>query len=250
MGALEIYRATRKRHDQIFNRYVMRPMAAVVVNVLSPTGVTPNQLTLLNAAIFVVGAAMLALMGDVRGGLYAVFVIELSYLFDCADGMLARHKKIASPQGHLFDFFTDELKAILLAAALGLRAWRGGGFGWDATVWPAGDVRFLLATVGVVVVVAAALSLTSFVRHPTICGEETPTAAHHESDEEQPPPSTIAGWMTHLMTFLRFLGHYPSHIWIFALWGHFEVYFWLYGALNAAYLAKGWLGLALRFGRS
>jgi hypothetical protein len=29
-----------------------------------------------------------------------------------------------------------------------------------------------------------------------------------------------------------------------------DAYFWLYIALNAAYLAQGWLGLVVRFGRS
>ncbi len=29
--------------------------------------------------------------------------------------MLARHRKIASVQGHLFDFFTDEVKAVMLS---------------------------------------------------------------------------------------------------------------------------------------
>jgi hypothetical protein len=28
-----------------------------------------------------------------------------------------------------------------------------------------------------------------------------------------------------------------------------DVYFWLYVALNGVYLARGWLGLALRLGR-
>jgi hypothetical protein len=29
-----------------------------------------------------------------------------------------------------------------------------------------------------------------------------------------------------------------------------DAYFWLYAALNALYLGRGWLGLVLRFGRS
>jgi hypothetical protein len=31
--------------------------------------------------------------------------------------------------------------------------------------------------------------------------------------------------------------------------GHFDVYFWIYIALNTLYLARGWLGLIIRFGR-
>src|SRR6202046_4881187 len=132
--AARVYRETRKKHDQVFNTYFMRPIAAVVVAALAPTGVTPNQLTLLNLALFVVAAALFAAFPSWGGSLAAVAVLELSYCFDCADGMLARFKKLASKTGHLFDFFTDELKAVLLVASLGVRLYRTGGYGLDATL--------------------------------------------------------------------------------------------------------------------
>ncbi len=133
--ARDIYFSTRKKHDQLWNTYVMRPLAAGVVAIAAKTPVTPNQLTLLNLGIFVVAAALLVALPSYAGGLIAVVVLEVSYLFDCADGMLARHKKIASKEGHLFDFFTDELKAILLAGALALRLYRAGGIGFDVATW-------------------------------------------------------------------------------------------------------------------
>ena len=104
----------------------MRPVAAVVVAAVAGTPVTPNQLTLLNLGVFVVAAAMFAAMPSFLGGLFAVAVLEVSAYFDCADGMLARFQKLASKTGHLFHFFTDELKAVLLAAALAVRAFSQG----------------------------------------------------------------------------------------------------------------------------
>ena len=247
--AAEIYRQTRKKHDQLFNTYFMRPLAAGVVAIAARTPVTPNQLTLLNLGIFVVAAALFPALPDARGALVAVGVLELSYLFDCADGMLARHKKLASKEGHLFDFFTDELKAVLLIAALGLRAWRTGGLGIDLTFWEAGRPAFLLATVGGVVVIASALSRPNLVRRPEISGKETTVEAYYETLAHDRPVSSVAAVAGLAMTFLRFLNHYPSHIWIWALAGRLDVFFWVYGAINALYLAKGWLGLVLRFGR-
>jgi phosphatidylserine synthase len=246
----QIYLATRKKHDQLFNVYFMRPIAAGVVAVLARTPVTPNQLTLLNLALFLVSANLLALLPDYRGGLVAVAVLELSYCFDCADGMLARHKEIASKAGHLFDFFTDELKAVVLAAALSLRLWQTGGWGIDATRWPPGSSRFLLAGITATVVVASAISLTNFVRHPELTGKETPVEAHYETVEAAKPTSLVARAVGLVMTFLRFLNHYPSHIWLFAVLDAFDVFFWIYIINNALYLARGWLGLTLRFGRS
>ncbi len=178
-AAARVYRETRKRHDQLFNVYVMRPMAAVVVAGLAGTRVTPNQVTLLNLAVFVVAAGLFVAYPSFGGGLAAVAVLELSYCFDCADGMLARFKKLASKAGHLFDFFTDEAKAVLLVAALAVRTWRSGGFGFDGHVWPAGDPRFLLGGIAGVVVVASALSLTNFVRNPIVSGQATTLSLIH-----------------------------------------------------------------------
>jgi len=246
----QIYLATRKKHDQLFNVYFMRPIAAGVVAVLARTPVTPNQLTLLNLGLFVVSAALLAILPDFQGGLIAVAVLELSYCFDCADGMLARHKKIASKEGHLFDFFTDELKAVLLVGALALRLWQSGGWGIDGQRWPPGSDRFLLAGIAGVIVVASAISLTNFVRRPELTGKETPVEAHYETVETEKPKSLVAQGVGLVMTFLRFLNHYPSHIWLFAIFGRFEVYLWIYVINNALYLGRGWLSLVMRFARS
>jgi phosphatidylserine synthase len=248
--AKRIYLATRKRHDQVFNTYFMRPIAGLAVAILARTPATPNRVTLLSLVFFVAASACFVLLPDFTGGLVAVLVLELSYLFDCCDGMLARHKKIASKEGHLFDFFTDELKATLLVAGLGLRLWRTGGWAIDGTHWPAGAPHFLVAAVLGVAAVASAISLTNFVRRPELTGKETPVEAHYETVEQSKPTSPVARIAGLAMTFLRFLNHYPSHIWLFAALGRLDVFFWMYVIINALYLARGWLGLVLRFARA
>jgi phosphatidylglycerophosphate synthase len=248
--AARIYRETRKKHDQLFNTYAMRPVAAVVVAVVAPSRVTPNQLTLLNLALFLVAAALLVALPSWKGGLAAVAMLEVSYCFDCADGMLARFKKLASKEGHLFDFFTDEVKAVLLVAALAIRTWRTGGLGLDATMWPSGDARFLLAGVAGSVIVASAISLTNFVRRPELSGRETTVEAFYETAAAAKPASLFRRLGSLAATFLRWLNHYPSHLWLWALVGRMDAYFWVYVALNGLYLARGWLGLVLRFGRA
>lgn len=248
--ALEIYRTTRKKHDLVFNVYMMRPVAAFVVGIFAKTPITPNQVTLLNLFVFVVSMALLVAIPDYRGGLVAVAVLELSYCLDCVDGMLARFKKIASKEGHLFDFFTDEIKAVLLAAALPIRFWRGGGLGFDGTEWRPGTPTFLLAATGAAIILASATSLTNFVRRPEVSGRAQTVEAHYETVVEAKPTSLVGRIGGLVTTFLRFLNHYPSHIWIFALLGRLDVMFWIYAAINLLYLGRGWLGLILRFGRS
>jgi phosphatidylglycerophosphate synthase len=247
--AKAIYLATRKRNDQLFNIYFMRPIAGMVVAIAHRTPVTPNQLTLLSVTLFAVAAALLIALPSSYAGLVAVAVVELSYLFDCSDGMLARHKKIASVQGHLFDFFTDEIKAVLLVGAVGVHLWRSGGYGIDAARWLPGDARFLLATIVAVAVIASATSLTNFVRRPEMSGKETPVDAHYETVESTGAGSALGRAVGLVMTFLRFIVHYPSHIWLFALLGRLDAFFWIYSGVNLLYVGRGWLGLVLRFGR-
>ena len=241
--ARDVYVSTRKKNDFAFNLYVMRPLAAVVVAVIKGTGLTPNQVTIINLFVFVAAAAIFVVMPSYTGGIIAVMVLEAAYCLDCVDGMLARYKKIASKTGHLFDFFTDELKAILLASVLGIRLWRTGGFGIDAKRWLPDDSRFLLAAIAGCFVVASAISLTNFVRRPELSGQETTVEAHYETVAKQ--KMSIGSLIT---GFLRLLNHYPSHIYLFALADRLDLYFWIYIALNLLYLARGWLGLLIRFG--
>ncbi len=250
-----IYKETRKKHDLLFNVYLMRPIAAQIVALVAPTRLTPNQVTLLNLFIFLVAAALLVALPTHEGALLAIATLELSYCLDCVDGMLARHKKIASKEGHLFDFFTDELKAVLLASVLAVRLYRTGGLALSTSMppaivtWPAGSPAFLFAGIVGAVVLASAISLTNFIRRPELSGRESGVEAHYETVVEEKPKSIVGKLASLVTTFLRFLNHYPSHIWIFALAGRLDLFFWIYVAINLLYLARGWLGIIVRFGR-
>ena len=108
----------------------------------------------------------------------------------------------------------------------------------------------MYAAVAGTVIVASGISLTNFVRRPELTGKDTPTEAHYEVAGEKKPQSLVGRAASLVMTFLRFLNHYPSHIWIFALADRLDLFFWMYLALNLLYLARGWLGLVVRFGRA
>ncbi|MBK8941489.1 MAG: CDP-alcohol phosphatidyltransferase family protein [Polyangiaceae bacterium] len=250
----EIYKKTRKKNDQLFNHYFMRVLAGYVVAALSRTPATPNQITIVNLVLFLVATAMLVALPSYEGGLLAILVLELSYLLDCADGMLARHKGLASKAGHHFDFFTDETKAAALVVGVGLRLYVNGGAGptWSGGpgfgAWPRD--WFLFATIGAVFVISAAVSMTKFLRHPDIAGRAETVEAYYETVSTGGGVSLMSRVAAQIFTFLRFLNHYPSHIFIFALLDRFDVFLLVYVSINALYLAKGWLGLLIRFARS
>jgi phosphatidylglycerophosphate synthase len=239
MTPVEVYRTARKKHDQLWNVFVARPLAAPIVAFLLPTRVTPNQLTFLNLFLFVLAMGALAWIPGRDGALLGVLGLELSYVFDCADGMLARTKKLASPVGHLLDFMTDELKAFLLVGATSVHLWR-----------TSGDERLLLAGVLGLVVVASGLALTTFVRRPEYSGKATTTEAHYET-AGAPPPARSLGKRAALgiLTFLRFLNHYPSHIWLWALLDRMQEFLAMYLVLNFLYLGQTSLAVLVRLGR-
>jgi len=230
MGAREVYQRTKKVPDLFWNRFVCRPLAAVLVDALKDSRVTPNQLTLASFVVgFVAAALIIALPG--RGGLIAAVVVyQLSYVLDCADGMLARFRGVASPAGHLLDFLMDELKAFAILAAAAVR------LHFEHPTQP-----FLLLGMAGLVALASGIALTSFQRHPEIAPPKS-TA--------EPSKSLLARAVRLVEACAKFLIHYPSYILYVAFSGRLELYLYPYLAVNALYAAKAWLGVALRFGKS
>jgi hypothetical protein len=232
-----IYRASKKRRDiNWFTEWVARPPAALVVYALRATPITPNQVTFLSAVIAAAASAMFALWPSYLGLVTAALVFELSFVLDCADGQLARLRKTASPLGHLLDFLMDELKAMLLLGCVAVRLWRA-----------TGDDRLLLIGLGAVFCLASGISLTSFMRRPEY-GAKPPT------EDGQPAElaarrGAIGRAIGALEWAARVVVHYPQYLWLCAAVDRIDVYFWAYAAVNALYLARSLLAIALRLGR-
>jgi phosphatidylglycerophosphate synthase len=231
----DIYRLTKKTPDLLWNEYVCRPVAAVVVHAVAGTAVTPNQITLASLAVALVGAILMVGVPGYFGLVLAVLVYEASYVLDCADGMLARLRGTQSVTGHLLDFLMDELKAFFILGAAAARLWL-----------ERGEPRFLLLGVLGLVALASGIGLTTFVRRPEIA---TSPRAAPESDDDAIQRGGSRGAVAIAERAAKFLIHYPSYIWLAALAGHLEWYLLPYVLVNAAYSARTFLSVALRFGR-
>jgi phosphatidylserine synthase len=162
----------------------------------------------------------------------AIVVFQLSYVLDCADGMLARLRNVQSTPGHLLDFLMDEIKAFVVLGAVAVRLWR-----------ESSDARFLLLGIGGLVVLATGIAITTFQRRPEIAGEPAPAAATSQS------PSPLRRAVGLVERAAKFLIHYPSYILYAALIGRIEIYFYPYIAVNALYALRALAGVALKFGR-
>lgn len=235
----DVYRASRKQQDIFWNVYVARPLAAMLVYVLRRTSITPNQVTFLGVAVFFVAAALLALWRDWTGLLLAALVLQLSYLFDCADGQLARLKGMTSDVGSYLDFLMDEIKALLLVAAASVRLWLDYGHdGW------------LVTGVFGVMLVSVATSLTNFVRRPEYAGQEIRPGA---SAQRKPMPASPVGKVIWLIErTAQFVVHYPSwflYVVLVDLVPDVDgamVFLVLYLAVYLAYVGRTTLGVVVR----
>ncbi|HEX7507689.1 MAG TPA: CDP-alcohol phosphatidyltransferase family protein [Polyangia bacterium] len=240
----DVYRKTKKPKDILWNRFVARPLAAVLLVPLAKSRVTPNQITFLSLATFVAAMVMLALQRGYFGLIAAVLVLEFSYVLDCTDGQLARLKHKSSPVGAHLDFLMDELKAFLLVAATGVRLWQTDGH----------EFWLVEALLGLAVV-ASAISMTTFIRRPeylAATGAARPQSAGDYGDgfaaEQKPTRSaSLVGLVEDLG---RFLIHYPSYLVFVAVADQLDVFLHVYLAINAAYAARSLLGVALKLGRS
>jgi hypothetical protein len=232
-----IYRASKKRKDiNWWTEWVCRPPAAVVVYFLRNTPVTPNQVTFLSAVIAAVSGLMFALLPGHLWLVLAALVFEFSFVLDCADGQLARLRRIASPLGHMLDFLMDELKAMFVFACVAYRLWHGGG-----------DDLYLVAGLGGLFALASGLTLTSFMRRPEY-GAPPPTADGQPAvvTRRRGPVGLVVTGLEHAA---RIVVHYPSYIWLVALCNRIDIYFWAYAAVNVLYLARCLLSVFLRLGR-
>ncbi|MDB4955229.1 MAG: CDP-alcohol phosphatidyltransferase, partial [Myxococcales bacterium] len=163
-------------------------------------------------------------------------LIFVSAVLDCADGQLARLRKMASPLGHLLDFLMDELKAMLLFGCVAIRLWQ-----------QTGDSRLLIVGLAGLFCLAAGISLTSFMRRPEF-GAKPPTEDGQpaETGGRKGPIGLI---VTAIEWPSRFIVHYPQYIWLCAAVDRIDLYFWAYAAVNALYFAKSLATIVLRLGR-
>ena len=211
--------------------YVCRPVAAVLVDLIKDTRITPNQITLAAVVVAAASAALLLVLPGPQGLVIAIVVYQASYVLDCADGMLARWRGIQSTPGHLLDFLMDEIKAFVILGAVAVRLF-----------WERGDdARFLLLGILGLVALASGIALTTFQRRPEIAGPP--------AEKSGGPVSLIKRAVGLVERGAKFLIHYPSYILYAALLGRIDYYFYPYIAVNAVYALRAFAGVALRFGR-
>ncbi len=231
------YQGSLKPADSLFNVYLARPLAAVVVVYLAKTRITPNQVTLFSITPMLAGLAAWMCVEGPLGLWLGVLGVELAYILDCADGQLARVTGRTSVVGGELDFMLDEIKAYLLIAALTIR--------W--IVIENGGVNALYVGLTTLVVLGAALSLTKFVR--TAEYAEATGAARQTHGQSAGAAHARKGPLWPVEMLARIISQYPVCIPIFALFNRMDLFVWAYGVVHILYAGKTGLSISLALGR-
>lgn len=87
-------------------RYFTRPLASLIVRAVYNTTITPNHLTYVSFYLGVLSGFFYC-FGEPLYFIIAGILLQLSSIFDCADGMLARSKDICTDYGAYLDLFLD-----------------------------------------------------------------------------------------------------------------------------------------------
>jgi phosphatidylglycerophosphate synthase len=232
-----LYRASKKKQDiNWFTEWIARPPAAVVVYAIRNTPLTPNQVTFLSAIVAAASCAMFALLPGWTWLVVAALVFEFSFILDCADGMLARLRKIASPVGHLLDFLMDELKAMLLLGCVTVRLWRDYG-----------DERILLVGLGALFCLASGIALTSFMRRPEYGAKAITEDGQPAEVGKRKGPIGMA--INVFEWAARMVVHYPQYLFIVAIFNRIDIYFWAYAGVNVLYFGMSMMKILVKLGR-
>lgn len=94
--------------DEIINIYLLRPLASILVWLVYPTRITPNQITVAAILVGFVAAWLYSLSTPTATAL-AGLSITLKDILDDADGQLARAKELYSRRGRFLDSIGDFL---------------------------------------------------------------------------------------------------------------------------------------------
>lgn len=113
-----LYQILVKPQDNAITRYLYRPVSFPLTRLLVWTPITPNQVSLIVAAMVAIGCWLTfsASFARVIGG--TVLILAASYV-DCCDGEIARVKLLSSRFGAWMDTVVDELSSVGYMVAIG-----------------------------------------------------------------------------------------------------------------------------------
>jgi hypothetical protein len=120
MKLIEEYKRSLKllEVEEVTDLILYRPLATLLVKIVYPTNITPNQLTSIALLMGIIGT-VLFFIGTSTAFLIGAICLIIYDFFDCADGQLARLKGTGTLTGRIVDGFADYIVAVLTYLGIG-----------------------------------------------------------------------------------------------------------------------------------
>lgn len=99
--------------EEFFDLYLFRPFAFLIVKLVSPTSITPNQLSLFSMITGILSSIFFSL-GTITSFLVGGIMYGMTRVLDCSDGMVARLKKNGTLVGRIVDGTVDYVNGIVI----------------------------------------------------------------------------------------------------------------------------------------
>ena len=123
VSKLERLWATKAPDDEWWSSFVTSPIA-ILINwvVVDWRWLSPNLITCFSLLTAIAASALIVLGGGMNF-LFAAGLINLSHVFDCMDGQMAKYRGTPSRFGEYFDKVTDQIQVFLWFGSLAYAAY-------------------------------------------------------------------------------------------------------------------------------
>ena len=108
--------------EEIFDLFFYRPLAFLLVKIIYPTNITPNQLTIGAIIMGVIGGFFYAHGTPLSPQNFIIGAIFFMFfnILDCSDGQLARLKKNGTRTGRIIDGVADYIAVTAIYIGIGI----------------------------------------------------------------------------------------------------------------------------------
>ncbi len=128
MGIINRYKEISlfRKHFDIITNNIHYPIASFLCALISKSFITPNMVTLL-AVFSELGAIWFIFVNLAENRIIIVLLLQLGWIFDLMDGLLARYKKLGyyhptkpSLKGYYWDAVSDHILRLVVLTFLGI----------------------------------------------------------------------------------------------------------------------------------
>tara|TARA_B110000879_G_C11184113_1_gene520286 strand:- start:8864 stop:9577 length:714 start_codon:yes stop_codon:yes gene_type:complete len=117
---LKLYNQHEKPASTIFHKYISKNLARFFTFFFLRYRITPNTISFLTLLLVSISVFSLLFVDGLASQIAFLILLQVSYAFDCSDGVVARITGKTSAFGAFFDITLDRINVMILYSGLGI----------------------------------------------------------------------------------------------------------------------------------